>query len=295
MFKSIMSHFVPCWYELSWRSAPGAIVLRVHSDFVKKTEVIPQESPIIAGFMEQFGFQTFGGEFTNDFGFDRSFAFKGIRNGFHEFRITLPVVRIFSKWKCRDCRGSGHNKSYNRMCIACNGKGRENSFDYNRAYAISASFTVFSALAYYLDEAAETTSSIPQILNVQTVTIRDMHGGSLSGEYSVFLGRYLSGLPVGTSVEKMVRAMKRAYKIMDQGLGPLPRFGASVDSDNGWLNVDCPGDACGLHPSHGLEDGRGYEFSCHNVDTPQQQLTLLAGLAALHDKARREIASYELA
>ena len=129
----------------------------------------------------------------------------------------------------------------------------------------------------------------------RTVTIKDMHGGSLSGQYSVFLGRYLNDLPVGTSIEEMVLAMKRAYKIMDQGLGPLPRFSASIDGDNGWLNVDCPGDACGLHPSHGsVEESQGYEFSCHNVDTPQQQLTLLAGLAALHDKARREITDYKL-
>lgn len=30
-----------------------------------------------------------------------------------------------------------------------------------------------------------------------------------------------------------------------------------------------------------------YEFSCNNIDTFAQQLTLLAGLAALHDKIRK--------
>ncbi len=67
-------------------------------------------------------------------------------------------------------------------------------------------------------------------------------------------------------------------------------FRAQVDGEKGWLNVQCPGSGCGLCPSHhGIERGRGYEFDSHNVDSPIQQLTLLAGLAALHDRARREI------
>ena len=50
--------------------------------------------------------------------------------------------------------------------------------------------------------------------------------------------------------------------------------------------------ACGLNPSHDHMDiGQGYEFSCHNTDTPAQQLTLLAGLAALHDLVRKDMAA----
>jgi hypothetical protein len=64
-------------------------------------------------------------------------------------------------------------------------------------------------------------------------------------------------------------------------------FQAYTQGNEGWLNVSCPGDACGLHPSNGYIDGeRGYEFSCHNVDQPIQQFMLLAALAALHDLAR---------
>lgn len=54
--------------------------------------------------------------------------------------------------------------------------------------------------------------------------------------------------------------------------------------------LNCPGNACGIHPVIHWEEGEnGYKFSCHNVDTPMQQLTLLAGLATLHDKARQEM------
>lgn len=90
----------------------------------------------------------------------------------------------------------------------------------------------------------------------------------------------------------MIQAMKTAYKRM---FGPDHideySFHAYVAYKGGWLNVGCPGNACGLNPtSQGVtEKGKGYEFACHNVDTPAQQITLLAGLAALHDKARKEM------
>jgi hypothetical protein len=63
--------------------------------------------------------------------------------------------------------------------------------------------------------------------------------------------------------------------------------------ESGGLCIDCPGDACGIHPDtyaeYDIKEGRGYKFTCHNVDTPMQQITLIAGLAALHDCTRKEI------
>ncbi len=49
--------------------------------------------------------------------------------------------------------------------------------------------------------------------------------------------------------------------------------------------IDCPGDACGIHPeiSHGIG---GYRFRCHNVDNMTQQLVLLYALAQLQTMAR---------
>lgn len=67
-------------------------------------------------------------------------------------------------------------------------------------------------------------------------------------------------------------------------------FRASVHNEDGWLNITCPGNGCGLNPgSLGIDPGRGYEFSSHNVDSPHQQLTLLAGLAALHERVDQEL------
>jgi len=64
----------------------------------------------------------------------------------------------------------------------------------------------------------------------------------------------------------------------------------------GGVVLDVPGNACGIYnpPEHdyGLPRKEGCKFECHNVDSPMQQLTLLVGLAMLHDKARKEIKNY---
>ena len=56
-----------------------------------------------------------------------------------------------------------------------------------------------------------------------------------------------------------------------------------------WVKMDCPGDACGLDPDSddpGLD--KGYTLSSHNTDTPLQQLTLLIGVARMHELARKD-------
>ncbi len=77
------------------------------------------------------------------------------------------------------------------------------------------------------------------------------------------------------------------------GLKDYDKWSFRVSVGDGFITIDCPGNACGIHPDHNaglrIEKDEGYEFTCHNVDSPAQQLTLLAGLAALHDKARKEI------
>jgi hypothetical protein len=63
-----------------------------------------------------------------------------------------------------------------------------------------------------------------------------------------------------------------------------------VESD-GRPIITCPGNACdfAVYPD-GVDLGESYpkEMHSHNVDTPTQQLSLLYGLACLHDLARAD-------
>lgn len=247
-------------------------------------------APIVESLRQEFKFSSFDG------GFDKGFGFEGVvkrhrdRNGFAEFHVLIPRVKVKTDKKCDNCKGTGRDRNTARgECLYCDGYGIKHDYKWHEVRAISASLTVLFSLIDYTD--IETRSKSRQLLTVHTITDRGQHGGSLGGMYSVEFVDWLSHFKPNTKLEEMGKAMKLAYgRMLGRRYLDGYRFSASVDYENGWLNVSCPGDACGLNPSDGyLRPGSGYEFSCHNTDSPAQQLTLLAGLAALHDKARKEM------
>ncbi len=300
-FKRITRDNIPCWYELSWQEKELAIILRVHQDFIENTAPVKQDAPIVIGLKEGFGFKKFTGSLNENFGFDDALEIQAPKDKFIEFLIRIPEIKKLTRRKCRSCDGTGKDEfRAGEKCFNCSGKGREFDYDFMQAETISASLVVFFVLAMLSEKEKETSSFIPQLLTIQTIILRDMHGGSLWGEYSLHLCKWLTSLWQGghTPIPEMSRAMQTVYTKM---FGPSDYikdydFRASVDYEWGWLNVNCPGDACGLNPNHNtdydMKRGEGYKFSCHNVDNAGQQLTLIAGLAALHDRARREIKNY---
>lgn len=291
--KLITYENIPCWYELSFRENYPAIVLRLHRDLVKQMPIVKNDVPFIASFIQEFKFNSFNGDLTGDFGFNGSFVRGQSKDDeFIELIVKIPTIKK-PAGKCTFCNGSGRDKYLRTECISCDGSGKGYDFDWQTAYAISASFTTFFHLISCPEQ--ETSSSLMQLLVVQTITVRDMHGGSLGGKYGVSLVKWLGSLWASGNSEmhEMTNAMKVVYKKLFKKVDVFDchQTWAKVEDQRGWLNVSCPGDACGLQPSfdYSLREGRGYEFDCHNVDNPMQQITLLAGLAALHDKARKEM------
>ncbi len=288
---------MPCVYELSWDGETPAIIVKVHKDFVRSCS-ISQRAPIVLSLMKEFGFSSFSGDLNREsFGFDGAFQRVGADGNFAIFKIVIPVVKKQSGQACDRCGGTGKDEFEfinGGKCLMCEGTGKETVFDWKSAYAISASLTVFfSVTSLKFNKKDKTSCSFPQLITVETATIKDMHGGSLWGVYSVPLANFLSSFQPDTEITEMTEAMVGVWQKMFGQVDKYEKYNfyAIVASENGWLNVNCPGDACGLHPadSMGCEPGRGYKFSCHNVDNPMQQIALISGLAALCDKARKEI------
>jgi hypothetical protein len=139
----------------------------------------------------------------------------------------------------------------------------------------------------------ETSSSLFQLMEISTTTEKGTCGGSLGGKFSISLCNWMESLRKNDQpiITEMIETMQLTHKTMF-GLTEYEKnmFRASIDYEGGWLNVSCPGNACDLNPADGhIFEESGYEFSSHNVDTLAQQLELIAGLAALHDKARKEM------
>lgn len=291
--KLLFRENIPCWYELSWNvkyKKKPVIILRVHREFIDSVEKFSNRSPIIGLFKKEFDFTKFEG-FHGNFGFDDAFKKLQEKDGFVEFMIPIPVVEYWTDNDCKNCSGSGRDNLGNGRCFSCKGKGKESIYSWKPVYAVSASFSIFSRLSQFPE--VETSSSLPQLLQINTDTEKGMHGTPLFGSFSPCFVKWLSSFKEGEIIPEMIEAMKVVSNHMI-GLSSYNKydFRAQINDEQGWLNVSCPGDACGIYKSGGClgdkNDG-GYKFSCHNMDTPMQQLTLIAGLAALHDKARKEI------
>ena len=294
--KLLIRENIPCWYELSWRTVEPTIILKVHKDFIKNTGSFPDTHWMAANLKQQFGFANFVGNFEGNFGFDNAFIRSGGTEEFAKFEVPIPLIRK-KKGVCRECKGSGKDEVGD--CLYCMGEGKEYFFDWKLANAISANFTVFFMHSRFPKK--ETSCPLPQLMTVQTITQAEIHGGSLSGEFSIPLCDWLKQLEERADqevLEAVTEAMWSAYtKMVNRPtLYPKYQFRAWIH-DGGRLTLDCPGNACGIYipPESTWREDRGRKFSCHNVDIPMQQITLLAGLAALHDKARREIVIMESA
>lgn len=275
---------MPRWYGLSWDPENVAIVLSIHRDMAHLLTPLTPDAPIIRTMKEEFGFATF----HRDFGFDGALMPAG-DDEWIRFTASLPVIFRLLNLPCRACGGSGRDKFLSdRACLSCEGTAKEHVFDWLPAYALSASLNVLFCLLEYPE--IQTMSDLPQLMTIQLATGHGMGASALSGLFGIPLVQWLVDKGFPYAISEMVLAMRRAYQWM-LGRNTLPRgdlgaFRASVDHAGGWLNVSCQGDACGLNPDHGGFSGikgRGYRFLPHNVDNPVQQLTLLAGLAALHD------------
>jgi len=314
---------MPCIYEFSFDAKSPAIVVRVHKEFMACWPKL-EEAPMVACFMQKFGFSGFKtGNNGSDFGFDSAFKRITDDHEFAIFRVEISAVKKVEQkicplcsgdkkslfGKCGRCGGKGlidelcpeclgaRKDEEGCDCLYCFGEGKKTYIDRKPLFAISASFNMFFTLASLQAEKDKATSCrFPQLILINTITEQNQHGGSLDGTYSAPLTQWLSSFQPNTEILKTTEAMIQVWEKMFGKVDEYDRhnFYAKVAYKNGWLNVSCHGDRCGLHPadSWGPKFGEGYRFSCHNVDTPAQQITLLAGLAALCDRAKKEIKNY---
>lgn len=292
-FRDITEKNISCWYGLSWQESPPAIILRIHKDFIEKfkTKHPSEEWPIVRMLEKEFGFEEFSANFDRDIGFERVFRHTGEKNGFIEYAAEIPIIQKLSNEPCLGCEGSGTDELRDGdPCLLCKGTGKKQVMDWHTADAISASFTVFTTILSPFNLQEDTYAVLPQLLTIKTITHKDMHGGSLDGEISIPLRKFLSSLGDNATIPEMIKAMRSTHERMF-GVNDYDVYSFKVYvRSSGTFIADCPGNACGIHPSDWhLEEGKGYELSCHNVDTSGQQITLIAGLAALCDKARREM------
>lgn len=156
-------------------------------------------------------------------------------------------------------------------------------FDWNFAHAVSATLTLlFKSLS---------TVEIPMDSEKPQLVEVDMSTNLNNNPISVTLGRsilpYLNRQFNNSHSQKAENVIREAYQyMMGKDEFSMNRFRV-LYREHRWVNLIVPGDACGLNPDgYYNTDKEGYTIYPHNVDSVAQQLTLLMGIAAIHQEAR---------
>ncbi len=284
--KNILHNLLPRWYGISWLKEEKAIVLNVYPSMRPLLECIRRDSPVVPHLQKEFKFARFTeGLNGRTFGFDDCLELSSKKDAL-TFKALLPKVRVQTEKNCRNCKGSKRDEMLDDECLSCRGTGKEWKYDWQKPFALSVTLGLILMQLEFPEEFPENPDR-RQFLTVRLYTAKGTHGGELSGIYSIPVMRWLAIKTQGTQIPEMTEAMKTAHTQMLGEPFFTDKFRASIDSSGGWLNVECSD--CSLHPSSPFRQDRGCEFSSHNSDSPAQQLALLAGLAALHDRVDKEL------
>ncbi len=282
---------LPCWYELSWKADIPALVLRIHEDVITNLPVVVTlESPAVKYYQKSLRLTSFVVDFNKNCGFENAFVNQRKRDGFVEVLIKLPQTKWKTDQPCEECTGTGENPFIDGdVCLWCKGDGKKRATSYTPLNAISASLNIaFTIMSLYREESS---SKLPQLMTIALCSEKEMHGAALGGDFTPLFCQWLKTMEEDQEVCLLaIEAMKIAYSRM-WGIEGFNEYNFRADlKSGGGLCMSCPGDACGIHPPNWHDvtnDDTGYEFSSHNTDAFLQQITLLCGLACLHDLARK--------
>lgn len=156
----------------------------------------------------------------------------------------------------------------------------------------------------------EVKANRQQLLYIFGRCRNDLHGHSLGGWVFPAFGSWLASIGKKASekvssfdieayqgtrlLPEVEKAMKEAWRaVAPQNLKRYADECRAGVHASGRFSLSCFGDACDLsiYPdlAERIDVGHMVQFACHNLDTAPQQLTLLAGLAAMHDLASKEL------
>ena len=168
----------PCWYGLSFDPKGVALILLVHKKFIEEVGDLNPVPEYIQRFKDGFGFTEFSVDFMSTFGFDKAFEFTKDDGEFIHLKAKLPKVRFHSDNPCERCSGSGKSElQIDRSCPHCGGVGFAYEVNSKSAYAISASLTFFHMVFGISD--IDTGCNMPQLMNMQSVILKEPSGASL--------------------------------------------------------------------------------------------------------------------
>lgn len=255
---------VTCKYELELRD--GALILNICPQIMADLTSFTESNPYVKSFITNLGLSKFIRFQSDECGFDESVS-QVCQDpfGWSSLRFNLPRIDH------GDAEG------------------------WKKAYAISATLSLIFAVVNVFDyDQPISHASKHQLLAIWPLNaMNGQHGSAFNAHVSPQMCRWLaakiSPKNTVTDLPCALVAMKDAYRRM------WPTVHSSVFSEFRayikppyLIRLNCPGNASGLGVSYFEPDEGGYSLDCGNIDNPMQQITLLVGLAKIHDMARKD-------
>ncbi|MEN9613737.1 MAG: hypothetical protein RLZZ347_44 [Candidatus Parcubacteria bacterium] len=290
--RILLFESIPCWYQLAFRNVDAVLIVRIHEVYLAGLTDIPENAPVVRYFERLRGFEPglffdrFRGAFQGDtFGFNRALIKQPRRNGdpFVEYWAKIPTVCFETHEVCRDC--SGTKRRFCDKCYACRGSGKQRDYDFTDAFVLQTSLALLLSLLSVPPQIDLDTDGW-QTLSVECGAESGNSKSGVWGEMGPPLVDHLKGLSKSSRdalITEVSQAMMIAHATMMHESSDPHAFHKSLD-DRG-IHISCPGNATGIdgafEPNH--SGPYGMRFSPHNVDSPIQGLSLIAGIAKLSE------------
>ena len=290
--KMPMYEDIPRWYSLFWDFEAKRLCIRIHTFFIAHIGQYncdwvfdgirqgPDFMPLLEKCEARLGMERFG---MND-----SIVLIGQDDEWLTYQVKLPCIRLQTAFACTKCEGTGMNidEPWTRpgRCEYCRGSKKQYRYVFDEVTRVCVSLSaLFRILSLQLEEV--TPTELKQLFILTTCTGTGVHAHSTGGYATPTFVRFLEGhMSKGTEflhLPNIQSVMSDAYGVLFEKTDGFDDFRAYIS--NGQAVLSCPGNACELNteqPSR-FGDRMGSEISCHNLDSGIQQLTLLAGFAAL--------------
>jgi len=257
--------------------------------------------------------------FGNYFGLGQTIVVEDKSGEFWRLRAVIPEGIIYSDKVCPACHGSKIDQKkladyfITMECDSCAGSGLEAKKQFGLADELADNISLLFDIVWLLEYNCPETidNQRPMLMFLQT-GIEGYGKQFIGGYFTQALKDYLQTRIVSKTVEQLVfetsQRMYFAYNLMFYGRHE-PRYQEKYDfpteilniNDNAngerlFFSVQVPGingchvysdsGLCALAPSGFIKDI--FSLTCHNIDTPIQQISLIVGLAYLCGSARNK-------
>lgn len=254
--KNPTHELIPRWYEIGMKNK-DTLLIRIHKKALYLLGKLKPDSPIVVHTPKALRIPEFIFPTEKKWGFGEVLEKEEESKEWVSYNCRLPIVDF-----------KGDDRSH---------------------YAVRATLQVLFIVLSFPDR--ETDCSMPQLIWIEGMGVEErIYGATIVATLTPTFVKFLSC----SITEKMCRETEGAMRDAHSRLWPDKKINRLFRGDfnvvvreRGALHLNVPGNACGLDPDHHrYADGDGYRLLPHNTDGSTHQLTLLVGLAKLHDIAK---------